>query len=295
MPRSALKNGVEAALAWIGMKVVDHVPLRLSLCFARGVGDLAYALLFRRRRLAVSNILLAKITDDPRRAREIARASFRHFATLSVEALVATRTLTEKTLDDHLELVLPPATRELLDNSSQGIIFVTPHLGNWEMTGTAFSYLKPLVAVARTMDNPYFRKLLAKRNPRRGMEIVEKHAADPMSLFRALRSGKGLALLIDQHAASHFVRVPFFGVPAQTVSSPARLHLATRCPIVCGCGIRTAPMKLRVVLSEPLRWTRTDDKEADAVRIMTELNHVLEDYIRSAPEQYLWSHRRWRT
>ena len=292
--RNALQNVVEYVFASIAVTLVDIVPLRLSMAAARRLGDFAYLALFRRRRLAVSNVLRARITDDPREARRIARESFRHFSMLAVESLAATRLLTPDTLDEYIEMDMPPETRALMDDPSQGILFVTAHLGNWEITGSAISLVKPLVAVARKMDNPLFRGLMRRRNPRRAMEIVEKHATDRMSLLRALRSGKGLALLVDQHAASNGVQVPFFGIPASTVTSPARLHLATRCPIVYGYGFRLSPMHHRIHYSAPLRYEATGDRDADILRITADLNRRLEDCIREHPEQYLWSHRRWR-
>ena len=295
MGRSVFQNVVEYVGASIALTWVDHAPLGLSLAGARILGDLAYASLGRRRRLSIDNILRAGITADRREARRIARASFRHFSLLMVESLAATRELTPETFDRHVETSPPEATRALLDDPSQGVIFVTPHLGSWEVTGSALSLMKPLVAVARRMDNPLFTGLMRRRNPRRAMEIVEKHSPDRMSLLRALRSGKGLALLVDQHAASNGIVVPFFGIPASTVTSPARLHLATKCPIVCGYGRRVGPLRIRITFSEPIRYTPTADRDADVRRITADLNVRLEAYIRECPEQYLWSHRRWRT
>ena len=294
MGRSTFQNVVEYIGASIALTWVDHAPLGLSLAGARAMGDLAYALLGRRRRLSIDNILRAGITANRKEARRIARTSFRHFSMLMVESLAASKVLTPETFDRHVETELPETTRALLDDSTQGVIFVTPHLGSWEVTGSALSLMKPLVAVARRMDNPLFTGLMRRRNPRRAMEIVEKHSQDRMSLLRALRSGKGLALLIDQHAASNGIMVPFFGIPASTVTSPARLHLATKCPIVCGYGRRIGPLRIRIAFSEPIRYTASADRDADVRRITADLNARLEDLIRECPEQYLWSHRRWR-
>ena len=292
--RNAVQNVVEYLFASVAVTLADAVPLRVSMAAARGLGSLAFQLLFRRRRLSIDNVLRAGITSDRREAERIALESFRHFSMLAVESLAASRLLTPETLDTYIELETTPETRALMADPTKGILFVTPHLGNWEITGSALSLMKPLVAVARNMDNPLFRGLMRRRNPRRAMEIVEKHASDRMSLLRALKSGKGLALLVDQHAASNGVMVPFFGIPASTVTSPARLHLATRCPIVYGYGYRISPMHHRIKASAPVCYEPSGDREADILRITADLNRKLEDCIRECPEQYLWSHRRWR-
>ena len=294
MSRGAFQNVVEYLGASLAVTWVDHVPLGLSLAAARGTGSLAYALLRNRRRLAIRNVLRAGITTDEAQARRIAKESFRHFSMLAVESLAATKELTPETFDRHVEMDFPAESLALMDDPKQGILFVTAHLGNWEMTGSALSLRKPLVAVARRMDNPLFTGLMRRRNPRRAMEIVEKHAQDRLSLLRALRSGRGLALIVDQHAASNGIVVPFFGIPASTVTSPARLHLATRCPIIVGYGRRLGPLRIRIQGSAPLRYEPTGNKEADVERITRDLNDRLETLIRECPEQYLWSHRRWR-
>ena len=97
-----------------------------------------------------------------------------------------------------------------------------------------------------------------------------------------------------QHAASHGVMAPFFGHPASTVASPARLALATGTPVICGFCLRTGPMKFRMEAAEPI-WPRpTGDREADVLALTEEINRRIEDVVRRYPEQYLWSHRRWR-
>jgi KDO2-lipid IV(A) lauroyltransferase len=53
-------------------------------------------------------------------------------------------------------------------------------------------------------------------------------------------------------------------------------------------------MRFKIVYTEPYVFEPTGDRDADVHAILTELNRRLEEYIRLYPEQYLWSHRRWR-
>ncbi len=286
---------VEYGLARACLAVVDRVPVRCSLALARGAGDLAYAALRARRRIAIDNVLRAEVAADRADAARIARASFRHFAMLTVEALQASRRITPESLDDFAQLDLPPATERLLEDSAQGVLLAGSHLGNWEVAGHIVSLRKPVVAVARRMNNPLVNRLMERRNSRRHIEILPKHEADPRGLIHALRTGRVLGLIMDQHASTQGMSVPFFGIPAQTVTSPARLHLATRCPILCGYGVRTGTMRFRLEISEPLEFEPGIDRTATVHAILLELNRRIEDAIRRYPEQYLWSHRRWRT
>ena len=278
----------------LAVGLVDLLPARLALALSRGVGALAWAFLPGRRRVAVANVELAGVAKDAADARRIARASFDSFAMLAVESLKASKIITPDTVASHAEFVVSEETWKLFETPGQPVILGSAHVGNWELSGHIISFTKPLVAVARNLDNPYAQRFMKKRNPRRRIEIVAKHSQDRMALLRPLRSGKLLGLICDQHAASHGVMAPFFGHPASTVASPARLALATGAPVVCGFCVRTGPMKFRMEGAAPIWPKSTGDRDADVLALTTEINRRIEDIVRRYPEQYLWSHRRWR-
>ena len=154
---------------------------------------------------------------------------------------------------------------------------------------------KPLTGVARAMDNPRIQQLLERHRMRADFETVEKHLVRPMDLVRALRRDRILALLTDQHASAGGVVIDFFGRPASTYPTPAVLHRLTRVPILFGYSIRLGTLRYRFILSEPLHYDATDDREADILRITRDLGARLEAAVRQHPGQYLWAHRRWKT
>lgn len=278
----------------IAVGIVDLLPIHAALSCGRGFGKVSWHLLRSRRRTAIENILLTGITSDVGEAERIAKASFESFGMVTVESLASKKLLTPDTLEKYIDISIPAETEKLLADPVNGGIFVSAHLGNWEVSGHVISFWKRLVAVARTLNNPYAQAFMLRRNPRINMEILAKHSVDRMSLIRPLKSGQMLGLISDQHASSHGIMADFFGHPAKTVTSPARLHLATRCPIVCGYCVRTGPMKFTMRSSEPLMYEKTSDHDADILRITSDLNKRLEAFIRLYPEQYLWAHRRWR-
>ena len=278
----------------LAVALADALPTGAALAAARGVGLAAWALLPGRRRTAIDNVTRAGVASSPDEARRIARESFESFAMLLVESLKASKLLTPETQNAHVRFEVPPETMALFEKPGQPVILASAHLGNWELSGHLISFVKPLVAVARTLDNPYAQRFLVRRNPRRRITIVPKHTRDRLALVRPLREGKLLGLICDQHATSGGVVVPFFGRPAKTVASPARLHLATGAPIVFGVCYRTGPMQFLMAASEPLRYEPTGDREADVLAITRMVAETTERFVRRFPEQYLWSHRRWR-
>ena len=293
--RNKFTNIIEYIPLRIAVWFIDAIPLKVSLGISKGFGNLVWWLLPSRRKLAINNVLLAGITADKKEAKRIAKKSFISFSMLTVESLAASKLITPETFDQYIDVSeVSPEVEKTLKNPDTGVILCSAHLGNWEVSGHAISFWKRLIAVARTLDNPYAQCLLEKRNTRRNIEIVAKHSADRGSLLRPLRNGMLLGLISDQHATSHRVLIDFMGKPAWTLTSTARLHLATRCPIVCGVAIRTGFMKFKIVTTGPFEFEPSDDKEADILKITQTMNKELEKFIRQYPEQYLWAHKRWR-
>ena len=284
---------LQYAVLRLAIGVVDAVPPGAALRLARGAGRLAWLLLPSRRRLAADNVLEAGLAPDRRAAARLARESFESFAMLSVESLKGSASLRPDNLAGRVEYDMPPETEALLKAPGQPVILASAHLGNWELSGHLISFWKPLVAVARTLDNPFAQRFMERRNPRRRIEIVAKHSSDRLALLRPLRSGKLLGLICDQHAPSGVV-VPFFGRGAKTVASPARLALATGAPVVFGVCFRTGPMKFLMAASEPIRVEPTGDRAADVEALTRKIAETTEAFVRRHPEQYLWAHRRWR-
>lgn len=278
----------------VSVALIDIVPTSVALSLARALGRGAWLALPKRRKLAVANVLLAGITEDPKDARRIAKASFESFSMLTVESLIAMKMFAKDADQNIVEFDIPEDTWKLIRDPSASAIYLSAHLGNWEVGGNAISFTKTMAAVARKMNNPLVDRFLQRRNPRVKMEVIPKHSKDRLALLRPLRHGKLLALLCDQHAPTG-VMVPFFGHPAKTYDSPARLHLATGTPILFGYCVRTGPMKFKYVSTSPLVFETTGDRDTDALAITARLNGYIEEAVRKYPEQYLWAHRRWRS
>ena len=103
-------------------------------------------------------------------------------------------------------------------------------------------------------------------------------------------------LLVDQDSGRHGVFAPFFGAPASTIPTPAELALRTGATILTGASVRVGPgFRYAGEFEPPVDVRDTGDHAADLLRITTEINARIEGVIRRAPEQWLWSHRRWKT
>ena len=288
------RHACEYGAARLGLALMLRAGPDAACRMAGAVAAFGFLLLRRRRRIAVDNLLRSGVARTPREARRLARDAFRHLGCVVAESFFAPRLLASGAAASAVAIDMPAATRRLLESPGRGIILVSGHLGNWEVGAQVLARYKPLTGVARAMDNPRIQQLLDRHHMRADFETVEKHLARPMDLVRALRRDRILALLTDQHASAGGVVVEFFGRPAATYPTPAVLHRLTRAPILFGFSIRLGTLRYRFVLSEPLFYDATDDREADVLRITRDLAARLEAAVRQHPGQYLWAHRRWK-
>jgi Kdo2-lipid IVA lauroyltransferase/acyltransferase len=290
----ALRHICEYVGLRLALLLIDSLSPRAAGVMARSLGSMAFVLARKRRRIATANVLRAGIAVVPNEAKRLARRSFQHFAELVVESLKSDRIFTEDTWQEQVELEAPPETMKLLRDPSQGMIIVSGHLGNWEIAAQLISFIKPVVGITRDMNNPYVDQLMKRRKPRNRFRLTPKHDADSGRFLRALKEGEVLALLIDQHARQHAMRIPFFGTPAATHTSPAMLHLITKVPLCFGYCVRTGPMRFRFVAGPPIRRKPTGKRQEDVRALLEQLTEELESAVKAYPEQYLWAHRRWR-
>jgi KDO2-lipid IV(A) lauroyltransferase len=176
----------------------------------------------------------------------------------------------------------------------KGILFVSGHLGNWELGGSLVAARGvPLEAVTRRMQNPLFDRYITETRRRIGMSVI--HDADAVKRVpRAMRENHAVAFLVDQGAVGlASTWVPFFGRYAKTPRGPAVFALRLDAPVVFGAALRQPSGRYAMHFEEVL-VERTGDRETDVDRIVAAYTSTLERWIRRAPEQYFWHHRRWK-
>ena len=273
------------------------VPAMKAYDIGAAVTESFYPLFRKRRRIAVDNILKARITGDPKEADRIARKAFGHLAGHVCEALKVGQVITADNWREHITFDGPTeAWKLLMESPGLPIMILSGHHGTWEAAVPVIAFTRPMIAVARKMNNPFVERFLKEHHFRGAITIVPKKKGFAPSVLRAWREeGAAMTLVMDQHAGpKQGVMVDFMGSPASTHTSPARLHLKTGAPIIAGSFIRDGAFKYRMVTGQPIVFKGTGDKEKDTARLLTEINQRLEAVIRRYPEQYLWAHKRWR-
>jgi KDO2-lipid IV(A) lauroyltransferase len=179
----------------------------------------------------------------------------------------------------------------------KGVLFLTAHFGGWELSAFTHSmHGHWMHVVVRPMDNPYLDRLLRDYRTMHGNKIVDKDDF-VRGLLAAMKAGEVVGILMDTNMTPpQGVFVDFFGIPACTASGLARIALRTDAAVVPGFTIWDPLLgKYRLRFDPAVELIRTGQLEADIVANTRQFTHIIEDYVRQYPEQWLWVHRRWKT
>jgi len=175
--------------------------------------------------------------------------------------------------------------------SGRAIILMTPHFLSIDAGGICLSSERPMITMYRSSRNKLVDAMLKKRG-RFGAVLFERKS-NLKALIRHLREGRPFYYLPDQDpGGAEGVFVPFFGVPAATVTALSRIAKMTDA-VVIPCYNRILPWGrgFEVRFEAPLSEYPSDDPEKDARR----MNEEVERAVRQNPEQYLWGYRRFKT
>jgi len=180
----------------------------------------------------------------------------------------------------------------LRDDGKPGIFF-SAHIGNWEILSLGATQRNlPLARIYRAPNNPLVDRLIRWTRRTITGELVPKGDKGARRVIAAMQKGRHLAMLVDQKL-NNGIAVPFFGRPAMTAPALAQLALKFDCPVVPARVVRLKGAHFQLIVYPPLEIVKTGDRHEDAFALMTQVNAIIEGWIRERPEQWLWLHRRW--
>ncbi len=225
---------------------------------------------------------------DRRRARRMARRVFRMAGRNAADALARA---------DRPALAAPwidVQAKELEElcraSRTGGVVLLVPHLGAFELLGTALAARGlDIVVPATPSRNAAFERVLSARRRAAGVRTLARGGAIP-ALMTHLAEGGIVAILMDQDTKVSSIDADFLGRTARTPVGPAVLALRSGAPVFC------ASIHLDSEDRHQVRMSRVQamGERGDPTALSRRFNDALGEHIGRAPEQWVWFHRRWR-
>jgi KDO2-lipid IV(A) lauroyltransferase len=292
-----LQTSIEYALALAILSGLGSLPRPAAIAIGLTVGRLAYLFPGSLWRTGIRNLEIAFPEMSERERRQILRGCFESLGRLLGEFSQLPRATPEKLrkLIEYDEVGL--AHLREAEKNKRGVIFLTGHLGVWELHSFGWSALEyPLSFLVRPLDNPRVEEMVEAIRTRFGNRAIDKQSAARQAL-RVLRQGGTLGVLSDLNTQTREgVFVPFFGKLACTTAGIATLALKTDAVVIPTCAVWDRKRKRYFFHGDPpVELVRTGDQNTDIQVNTARFAAAVERMIRLYPDQWLWIHKRWKT
>lgn len=283
---SRLMSHFAVGLFWL----LHFLPLPILAWLGRGFGMLLYPFARWRRHVVHTNLRLCFPELDEATRRRLAR---RHFALLG-------RSLFERGLlwwasAERLKRTVRIDGLEHLrraQDEGRAVILLAPHFLGLDMAGTRLTLEIDAVSIYARQKNKVFDRWLYHGRSRFGDQLLLSRSDGVRSTVKAMKSGRPFYYLPDlDYGRRESIFVPFFGIPAATISGLPRLARLAGAAVL-PCVARMQPGGGCVLeIGAPWEDFPGEEVEADVAR----MNSWLEGVVRTMPEQYYWVHRRFKT
>jgi Kdo2-lipid IVA lauroyltransferase/acyltransferase len=272
-------------LTWL----LHWLSLPILAWLGRGLGILLYCVGRSRRNVALKNLSLCFPELSASEHRRIARRHFQSFAQVVLEQCLLWWATDKRILDairinglEHWKAV-----------ETRPVIWLAPHFAGLDWAGLPLSMRGPIASVYSKQNSELLNRMLLKSRNRFNHAVLFSRQDGLRGVIKALRQGISFYYLPDlDFGRRDAVFVPFFGVPAATVTGLSRISKLADA-VVLPVIPRQLPNGRGYEVTIYPAWENfpTDDVTADTRR----MNEFIEARIREMPEQYLWTHKRFKT
>ncbi|MFT3790208.1 MAG: LpxL/LpxP family Kdo(2)-lipid IV(A) lauroyl/palmitoleoyl acyltransferase [Rudaea sp.] len=280
-------------LAWLGVgmiKLVALLPYRALYVLGRALGLLTRHLPGERRRIARRNLEICFPQLDADASARLLRAALADLGLMLVEFAFAW-------MGSERALARVPCTIEGLEHldacraQGRGVLLVGAHFSHLELCARLVSQRIRIAGMYRVMDNPVFERAVLRARLDYAETMFTKD--ELLATVKYLRRGGTVWYAPDQDMrGKDAVFVPFFGVPAATITATHHLARLSGAAVIPFFHRRLAGGRgYALRLEAPLEDFPTADVVADTARV----NAQIERMVREAPEQYLWVHKRFKS
>ena len=269
----------------LGEGLVRLLPIEAAFAVGQGIGELAYRVHWRRRRIALRNLRLAFGKEKSEsRLRALNREHFQLLGGNFLAGLKAS-TMPDERIWERVTANVPEI------RARSGWVALISHIGNWELfshLGTKFPEYR-FGAVYQSQANPYIDRYLRRTRTGAGTVLFDR-STGILRCVRFLAEGGVVGVLFDQGAGYAGLWTPLFGRLASSTTLPATLAIRTGTPVVPIAIHTTGRARWELIISDPVY----PEEDESAERLTFRINGLLEGQIRHSPADWLWSHKRWK-
>ena len=276
---------IALAVVWL----LRLLPLAVLAPLGRGLGILLYILGRERREVALTNVRLCFPDRGEAEQRRIVRAHFQSFG----RSLLEHGILWWSSKARVQRLVRVEGLENWQAVAARPVIFLAPHFVGLDMGGIRISSEHRAVSVYSRQKDPAFDEVLYHGRTRFVMPELYSRQEGVRSVIKALRRGLPFYYLPDMDFGSRdSIFVPFFGVPAATITGLARIAQIAGA-VVVPAVTRQLPGAAGYVLAFYPAWG--DFPSGDVLADTRRMNAFIEERVLEMPEQYYWLHKRFKT
>ena len=264
----------------LGIKISSYIGGRLGSMFGP---------FFRSKQLIRSNIINALPNLTKQELEIIIKKMWNNYGRILSEYIFIKK-FRNSNLNDNL-LVEGNEILQTIKQSHEPVIFISGHFDNFELMAMQIekSGVK-LSAIYRPLNNIFLNKIMENiRSKYICKNQIKKGAASIRELLTMFKNGTSIALMIDQRV-SEGISSNFFGQKALTTTIPAQFVKRFNCKIVPIYIERISGVNFKMRINEPINFSKDESIE----KITDELNLYLEKMILQKPDQWIWTHNRWK-
>jgi len=245
--------------------------------------------LFRSNLKILKNLENSKIANSNKERKNIINNMWGNYGRILAE-YVFIKKYRNDVYTKNIEVVGKDILEKIKLNKEQ-VIFVSGHFNNFELMAM---YIEKsgidLAAIYRPLNNIFLNPIMEKiRRNYICKKQVKKGISGTKEILRYFKNGSSIALMIDQRV-SEGINCKFFDNKALTTTIPAQFVKKFNCKVIPIYIQRLKVDNFKLEILKPIEFSKDETIES----ITLNLNKVLENLIRKNPEQWIWSHNRWK-
>ena len=245
--------------------------------------------LFRSKKIIYSNLTNAFPNLNEFEKSKITKTMWCNYGKILAE-YVFIKNFRETKLEQNV-IVKGQEILEKIRINKKPVIFISGHFNNFELMAMHLDKSGiDLAAIYRPLNNKYLNKIMEtiRRNYICSKQ-VKKGIAGTKLLLKYFKKGTSIALMIDQRV-SQGIRSNFFDKKASTTSIPAQFIKKFKCDVVPIYIERINNINFKITINEPIKFS-----DSSSIEVITDdLNKILQKMIIKNPEQWIWTHDRWK-